>query len=187
MFELTRDFAFRAVPDVCTNRHIPGGDFCVRVTLRQHQTDCMVMPLSELNAVVCSLLDSLHMQDVCKVMDLPPLKDMLWPSLELMARWLFKRLKPELPDLWSVSVSRDDTWQERATYWQRPGRSANRCPGCDMVAPVEAPHGTQFWCMDCLPKPVKPLHKVTVKQHQCNQCGATFTGQPCPSCYSTDS
>lgn len=170
MFELTRDFAFRAVPDVCTNRHLPGGDFCVRITLRRAQTDCMVMPLSELSMAVCALLDSLHKQDPCKVMDLPPLKDLLWPSLELMAHWIYHRLRPELPDLWSVSVSRDDSWQERATYW-----SHNKQP--ISLTAKGAPDVVAEWMKSNLP--------VT-----CADCGSRFSmvkdlPLQCPGCHST--
>jgi 6-pyruvoyltetrahydropterin/6-carboxytetrahydropterin synthase len=121
MFELEKSFRFEAAHVLTHHKgkcaHLHGHSYLLTIKLRSDylidngSSTNMVMDFSDVNHIVQPLIEN--------YLDHHFLNETLQndsPSTEFIARWIYKNLKPLLPQLHSVTLS--ETTSSGITYWE---------------------------------------------------------------------
>ncbi|CDR35081.1 6-carboxytetrahydropterin synthase QueD [Criblamydia sequanensis] len=121
MFELEKSFRFEAghsLPQSNSKCRVPHGhSFLLVVKIRaeklqeEGQERNMVVDFNVISSVVRPLINEYF--DHCWLNDTLQTDA---PTVEFIARWIYNRLKPELPDLYSITLHETDT--QKVTFYE---------------------------------------------------------------------
>jgi len=108
MLTLTKSFGFEAAhyqpgaPEGHPNRRVHGHSFVGEVTLHGEPGDArgMIRDFEEIEAALATLRDGLDHHFLNEIEGLGA------PTLENLTRWIYRELKPALPELAEVTVRR---------------------------------------------------------------------------------
>lgn len=125
MFELSKEFRFDAahtlerVIETESSRRIHGHSYRAEVTLRGRPdpTNGMIMDLGLFERALEGARDGLDHRFLDEINDLGP------STMENLSAWIWRKLEPDCPLLWKVTVRRDSD-QSACSYFGREAAAA---------------------------------------------------------------
>lgn len=117
--EITKDFRFDAAHTLVRDieaegsRRIHGHSYRAQVTIRGEvdPSSGMLVDMGSIERILAGPREALDHRFLDELNDLGP------GTLENLASWLWRRIKPECPGLWTVTVFRDSAG-ESCSYWE---------------------------------------------------------------------
>jgi 6-pyruvoyltetrahydropterin/6-carboxytetrahydropterin synthase len=126
MFELSKQFRFESAHTLCreieaeSSLRLHGHSYRAEVTVRgdPHPATGMIVDLGLLDRALTDAREMLDHRFLNDVPDLGP------PTMENLSRWIWRRLRPSIPNISKVIVFRDSNGEACAYY----GNAIDRDP-----------------------------------------------------------